>query len=106
MAILAAKYVNETKGDAEQRYQFKVKLMKLLLQKSKYPHEYNSMYISVLIYFIDYLLQIPLELTKKLREQVIETKEGRGMVYINRDSMPISLGEFERIVKAEGREEG
>ncbi|MDC3416676.1 hypothetical protein [Aquibacillus salsiterrae] len=106
MAILAAKYVHETKDDVEKRYQFKIKLMKILSQKRKYPHEYNRMYISVLIYFIDYLLQIPLELTKKLREQLIEIKEGKEMVYINRDSMPISWGEFERIVKAEGREEG
>ncbi|WP_204498968.1 hypothetical protein [Aquibacillus albus] len=67
IAVLAAKYANESKEDEEKRYRFKRKLFRLILQKSSYPPVERRIYIATLIYFIDYLLQIPLELTKKLR---------------------------------------
>ncbi|MBM7572701.1 hypothetical protein [Aquibacillus albus] len=106
IAVLAAKYANESKDDEEKRYRFKRKLFRLILQKSSYPPVERRIYIATLIYFIDYLLQIPLELTKKLRDELIQTKGVKEMVYMDRENLPKSLAEWEKIFKEEGRQEG
>ncbi|MBM7571409.1 hypothetical protein [Aquibacillus albus] len=106
IAVLAAKYANESKDDEVKRYRFKRKLFRLILQKSSYPPVERRIYIATLIYFIDYLLQIPLELTKKLRDELIQTKGVKEMVYMDRENLPKSLAEWEKIFKEEGRQEG
>ncbi|MDQ0218404.1 hypothetical protein J2S21_001498 [Peribacillus cavernae] len=69
IAVLAAKFANEAKSDTVKRYRFKRNLMRLVLQKNVFPQEERRIYISTLIYFIDYLLQIPIDLTRKLRNE-------------------------------------
>ena len=97
IAVLAANYANEAKHDDLKRYRFKSKLMRLLLKRSDYPREQQRIYISTLIYFIDYLLQIPEELTEKLREEFILTKEDIAMLYIDRNNPPPTWGEMRKL---------
>ncbi len=106
IAVLAGKYANEAKNDAEKRYRFKRKLIRLILQKNDYPREEQHIYLSSLIYFIDYLLQIPLDLTQKLRNEIIFSKEELDMMYLDRNNLPPTFGELKKLVREEGREEG
>nr|WP_239584165.1 Rpn family recombination-promoting nuclease/putative transposase [Aquibacillus albus] len=106
IAVLAAKYAKESKGDEEKRYRFKRQLFRMILQKNTYPPVERRIYIATLIYFIDYLLQIPLELTQKLRDEIIKTKEGKEMVYMDREHLPQSWAELEKVFREEGKEEG
>ncbi|MBM7572729.1 hypothetical protein [Aquibacillus albus] len=51
IAVLAAKYANESKDDEEKKYRFKRKLFRMILQKSSYSPEERRIYIATLIYF-------------------------------------------------------
>jgi hypothetical protein len=106
IAVLAANYANEAKNDNGKRYRFKRKLIQLALQNNDYPEGERRIYISALIYFIDYLLQIPPELTKKLRNEIILSKEEFKMLYLDRNNLPPTFGELNELVRKEGREEG
>ncbi|MDC3418362.1 Rpn family recombination-promoting nuclease/putative transposase [Aquibacillus salsiterrae] len=106
IAILAAQYANQTRNNDEKRYRFKYKLFKMILQKAHYPSNEQRMYIASLLYFIDYLLQIPVELSKKLRDEILQTKEGKQMVYIDKENLPLSWAELEVIFRKEGEEKG
>ena len=106
IAVLAGRYANEAKKDAEKRYRFKSKLIRLLLQKNDYPKEERHIYLSALIYFIDYLLQIPIELTQKLRNEIIISEEEMEMMYLDRKNPPPTWGEVKKMEREEGREEG
>ncbi len=105
-AVLAGKYANEAKDDTNRRYQFKVKLMRFILQNKDFPYEERHLYISALIYFIDYLLQIPQELTEKLRKEVILTEEDKTMLYLDRNNLPPTWNEVEKMIREEGIEKG
>ncbi|MFS0644413.1 Rpn family recombination-promoting nuclease/putative transposase [Siminovitchia sp. 179-K 8D1 HS] len=106
LAVLAGKYANEAKRDTEKRYRFKREIIQSVLQHKNYPPEERRLYVSALIYFIDYLLQIPEELTKKLRREIIISEEAKEMLYLDRNNLPLSWSEWEKTVKEEGREEG
>jgi predicted transposase YdaD len=106
IAVLAANYANEAKKDDEKRYLFKRKLIKLILQKTDYPKEERRIYVSALLYFIDYLLQIPIELTQRLRNEIILSKEAIDLMYLDRENLPPTFGELKRLERKEGREEG
>lgn len=112
LAILAGKYVSETKKDFEKRYQYKRKLIQVILERMKYPEEQSQVYISALIYFVDYLLQMPKELTEKLQADLIPImeKEVVEMDYIETfKSAPTIAGVLDKIKEKgiqEGREEG
>ena len=91
------------------RYRFKRKLFRLILQRNEYPREERRIYVSTLIYFIDYLLQIPLELTRKLRTEIHLSKEETEMMYLDRNNLPPTFGELmrqerEEVQKAAARE--
>ncbi|WP_339184224.1 Rpn family recombination-promoting nuclease/putative transposase [Oceanobacillus sp. FSL W7-1293] len=83
LAVLAGIYVSEnsgrTKEDHEKRFQFKQQLISLALEK--YSH--RDTYLSALLYFIDYILQVPAELQEKLYELLPiaqnEKEEGKIM---------------------------
>jgi hypothetical protein len=63
-------------------------------------------YLSTLIYFIDYLLQLSQELSQKLRNEIIQLKEAKKMWYLDQKNPPPTLAEWEEIFKKEGRAEG
>ena len=79
--VLAAKYRNDTKEDTEKRYTFKEKLMRELIKNNRYL----DVEIQAAIYFIDYLLRLPEELTHKLYNTLtpIIQEEGNDMVQFN-----------------------
>ena len=62
--VLATKYMNETKQDAEKRYAFKMKLMREII---KHPN-YSRTTIQAVFYFTDYLLRLPQELSDTTRK--------------------------------------
>lgn len=108
LAILAGKYVSETKNDYKKRYQYKRELIRIIIEKMNHPEEQNQLYLSALTYFIDYVLQIPLELTEKLQSDLIPImeKEVAEMDHIETfKSAPTIAGILDKI-KEEGREEG
>ncbi|MFE8696512.1 hypothetical protein ACFYKT_09205 [Cytobacillus sp. FJAT-53684] len=106
IAVLAANYANVTKNDNEKRLRFKRRLIKLILQRIDFSPEEHRIYVSALIYFIDYLLQIPNELTQKLRNEINLTKEEIEMMYLDRKNLPPTFGELMRQERNEGREKG
>jgi predicted transposase/invertase (TIGR01784 family) len=82
------------------------KLIQLILQKTDYPERERRIYISALLYFIDYLLQIPIDLTEKLRNEIIFSKEEIDMMYLDRENLPPTFGELKKMEREEGKEEG
>ncbi|WP_442598672.1 hypothetical protein [Neobacillus sp. D3-1R] len=105
IAVLAGKYANEAKNDVEKRYRFKHKLIRLVLQKNNIPQQEQRVYISTLVYFIDYLLQLPQELSQKLRNEIILSKEVSQMWHLDRKNLPPTLSEWEKIFREEGQEQ-
>ncbi|KAB7706541.1 hypothetical protein F9802_10090 [Bacillus aerolatus] len=103
IAVLAGKFANEAKKDAEKRYRFKCQLIQLILQRNAYPQEERRIYLSTLIYFIDYLLQIPIELSKKLRNEIILSQEEMEMMYLDRNNLPPTFGELVKLEREEGQ---
>ncbi|WP_077604677.1 hypothetical protein [Oceanobacillus sojae] len=83
LAVLAGIYVSKNTGrsneDNEGRFYFKQQLISLALKK--YSH--RAAYLSALLYFIDYILQIPSEFQEKLYESLPiaqnEKEEGKIM---------------------------
>lgn len=82
LAVLAGIYTSKNKGktneDNEERFQFKQQLISLAFEK--YSH--RASYLSALLYFIDYILQIPLELQEKLYESlpIIQNEKEEGKI--------------------------
>jgi len=76
-----AKYRHDTKEDTEKRYTFKEKLMRELIKNNCY----SDVEIQAAIYFIDYLLRLPEDLTQKLYNTLtpIIQEEGNDMVQLN-----------------------
>lgn len=55
-------YVIKSKNNMNKRYQFKRKLMILIMQDQRIHRRYKRSYLTTLFSFIDYLLYIPNEL--------------------------------------------
>jgi len=106
IAVLAGKYANAAKNDDEKRYRFKYKLMRLVLQKMIQPLDERRIYLSALTYFIDYLLQLPIELTEKLRNEIMISKEAIDLIYLDRKNLPPTFGELRKLEREEGKLEG
>lgn len=106
IAVLAGMYASISKNDDEARYRFKRKLIRLILQKNNYPQQERRIYLSALIYFVDYILQIPEELTSKLRSEILVTKEEMDMFFLDRKNLPPTFGEIREEAREEGIREG
>ncbi|WP_373895327.1 hypothetical protein [Virgibacillus sp. CBA3643] len=82
LAVLAGIYVSKNatkkKEDKEARFFYKQELISLAFEK--YSH--RPTYLSALLYFIDYILQIPSELHEKLYETlpVIQNEKEEGTI--------------------------
>ncbi|GEN36029.1 MULTISPECIES: hypothetical protein [Aneurinibacillus] len=76
MAVLAGLYVVKSKKDINARYQFKINLIRLLLQK-----EWRREKIEKLFVFIDGLLKLPVEKEKNFEAELNEMvwREGENM---------------------------
>ncbi|WP_185959602.1 Rpn family recombination-promoting nuclease/putative transposase [Lentibacillus cibarius] len=66
-AILAGLYMIKSKNNASKRYQFKRRLFELLIRGQRVD---NREYSGALLYFIDYLLEVPKEMAEKLQKEV------------------------------------
>ncbi|WP_449354335.1 hypothetical protein ACUL41_14160 [Virgibacillus natechei] len=82
LAVLAGIYVSKNatkkKEDKKARFHYKQELISLAFEK--YSH--RPTYLSALLYFIDYILQIPSELQEKLYETlpVIQNEKEEGTI--------------------------
>lgn len=100
MAVLAGLYVVKSKKDVDARYKFKIKLIRLLLQK-EWPREK----IEKLFIFIDGLLQLPIEKEKSFEAELTEIvgREGEYMGLTwdrsNLADMYYSKGKMEMVQK-------
>ncbi len=102
--VLAAKYMNDTRGDMDKRYTFKMKLMREILKSDSYSHTE----ILAVFYFIDYLLRLPKELTEQFYDTMVPIieKEVKQMVqFDNEDLSPTMEAVFTRI-REEGERKG
>ncbi|MBL5876753.1 hypothetical protein HV454_06985 [Bacillus sporothermodurans] len=106
IAVLAGMYASMSKNDDDTRFRFKLKLMRLLMQKSDFPQEEQRIYLSALIYFVDYILQIPDELPSKLRNEIMIMKEEVDMFFLDRKNLPPTFGEIREEAREEGLEQG
>jgi hypothetical protein len=77
-----------------------------LVRETDLSQPEQRIYLSTLIYFIDYLLQLPDELSQKLRTEIILTKEVKEMWHLGRKNLPPTLGELIEVIKEEGRDVG
>ncbi|MCJ7842431.1 hypothetical protein MUB24_16305 [Lederbergia sp. NSJ-179] len=66
-AVLAGIYMLKTRNNASKRYQFKRRLLEFLLQD---PRKNSQEYIQSLFHFIDYLLEVPEEMTRELQKDI------------------------------------
>ena len=104
-AIIAGIQLHLTKDDLKKRLEIKRKLLKNVLNYEKYPRELT---ITALFYFIDYLLHLPDELTKQLREDIIPIieKEADHMIHSEKVETSPTLAEVLEKYKREGVEKG
>ncbi|MCK8825877.1 DUF4351 domain-containing protein [Fuchsiella alkaliacetigena] len=97
LAVLAQKYALQAKKDEDKKFEFKMKLMKLLLEKG-----YSKVKIRQLFLFIDQIVKLNDSLKQKLFYERLEEQEGGEIMRV--------MGDFEEFVsrkaKKEGRKEG
>lgn len=91
--VFAAKAMNRMKNEDEKRYRFKRTLMKELVHSQKY----SRTAIIAVLYFIDYLLQLPEELTERLSKEIgpaIRKEQGLMELYNEENASPTILRSF------------
>ncbi|MCG7336090.1 Rpn family recombination-promoting nuclease/putative transposase [Sporosarcina sp. ACRSM] len=102
--VLAAKYMNDTREDVDKRYAFKMKLMKKIITDNKNSRSE----ILAVLYFIDYLLRLPEELSKKFHETMIPIiqKEANDMVQFNGEELSPTMEAIFAHFQEEGKRKG
>lgn len=106
-AVIAGIYANKAKKDINQRYTFKRKLMIQVLQISAQPEDTRT-YLSALFHFIDNLLQMPKDLTTRLKEDIIPYlgEEASQQMLADKRNPSQTLAEIFAELKEEGMEKG
>lgn len=104
LAVTAGIYASKSKNNEEKRYKFKEELIKLILQK--YSHR-DEKFLTALIYFVDYLLQVPEEWNEKLKVELEPMiKEGEAyMKGFKRLKDTPTFGLIYKEAEEKGREE-
>jgi hypothetical protein len=92
MVVMAHLRLHKTKNIPEERYNTKIELIKLLVQKG-----YSKEDIRELFRFIDWIINLPKSLEIKFREEVTKIEGGTMSSYVT---------SFERLAKEEGLKEG
>ncbi|SFD86762.1 hypothetical protein SAMN05216238_10534 [Lentibacillus persicus] len=75
-AVLAGLYMIKSRKNASKRYQYKRRLMELLVKDQKVD---ARGYAGVLLYFIDYLLEVPTDMKEALQEEIEPMIEEEGI---------------------------
>jgi len=74
LVVLASKYVNQTKNDAERRRKFKLKLFRLAIERG-----YSREKIEALIVFLEIIMYLPPEMEQQFKqefkEEVLKTSD-------------------------------
>ena len=93
-AIITAAHIltQQTKKDHDARFAAKYSLLKALLKR-----QWDKQKIIDLLRIIDWMMHLPKHLAHKLRQEINSLEEHEKMRYVT---------SFERLAKAEGREEG
>ena len=100
LVVMAHLKLMETKGNVNERYQWKRKLVKMLYERS-----YTKEDIVELFRFLDWLLILPEELEQKLEDEIEEYERGNCMPYVTHiERRGIQQGIQQGLKK--GREEG
>lgn len=102
--VLATKYMHKTKNEADQRYSFKMKLIREVLKLEGH----SRVSISAVFYFIDYLLRLPEELRHKFTDTIrpILEEEGQKMVQYESEDLSPTLADLVEIERKEALEQG
>jgi hypothetical protein len=90
--VLAHLAAQESRGDADSRERAKVHLIRRL-----YERGYGRERVLSLLRFIDWLLALPPELERRVRQTIEAIEEEQQMPYVT---------SYERMAREEGREEG
>lgn len=94
----------------EQRFSFKRKLMRQVIQRYPNTPEENRVYLTALFHFIDYILHTPEawqeRLEKALTENLKEEGELEMEMFLQQDDMSPTLKGVFRRIKEEGLEQG
>ena len=77
VVVMAHLQTKETRHKPEQRLEFKWKLI-----RSLYERGYNKEDVRQLFHFIDWIMKLPEELTRQLKERITEYEEEQKMPYI------------------------
>ncbi len=111
-AVLAGIYALRSKANASERFQFKRKLFELVLRDKR---DNAKEYTDLLLYFIDFLLEVPKEMTKELKVGIQpkltekeETRMGRTFIPGRPDppTIKLILDDFRKEGREQGLEEG
>lgn len=107
-AVIAGIYASKTKNDSDARYAFKRKLMIQILQKFSVQQENTRTYLSALFYFIDFLLQVPKDLSRQLKDDIkpYMGKEVVQRMQAEKTNPSQTLEEIFAELRQDGREEG
>ena len=102
LAVLAGLYVDKSKKDNEMKYQYKRKLIELLLQDTIKEKEANREILRKLFIFIDHILRLPKQAEDKLVQELktLIDKEDVDM------GLSIEDTSFAKYFRKEGLEEG
>ncbi|HLU22127.1 MAG TPA: hypothetical protein VKZ77_06545 [Bacillaceae bacterium] len=102
LAVLAGLYVLNSNKNINMKYQYKLKLMRMLLQDKIEYKEIKREYIQKLFTFIDHIMRLPDEVDMKLVQEMkpIIEKEGKGM------GLSLDDTSFAKFYRKEGLEEG
>jgi predicted transposase/invertase (TIGR01784 family) len=102
LAVLAGLYVIKSKKNVDLTFQYKHKLMRLLLQDKIENKEIKREYIQKLFVFIDHILRLPADVDQKLMQEM------RPIIEKEEVSMGLSLDDtsFAKFFRKEGLEEG
>ncbi|GKV67192.1 MULTISPECIES: hypothetical protein [unclassified Sporosarcina] len=102
--VMAAKYLHLTKDQEQQRYQFKMKLMRDIVRNEKYPRTA----VQAVFHFIDYLLKLPKDLELKLAQTMypILGEEEQLMELYNKENASPTISNAFHMERVEGRLEG
>lgn len=93
IVTLANLQAKKTKGQTENRYQAKIKLIRSLYQRG-----FSRQQVIDLFHFIDWVLHLPKEADEQLREEIVNFEESQKMPYI---SSVERIGEERGIQKGE-----
>lgn len=101
LAVIAGKYANKYKNDVDQRFHFKRKLMINVLERYSRYEEKPRTYITALIYFIDYLLQTPVEYDRKLGNELAKfnKRDGEQQMHAEKDALSPTLAYMLKAMK-------